>query len=276
MSAGIGPALCRAAQEPAIGRFRTPASVLGAAWARGPRAVPCRGLAVAALAFSEGALRCSLREGGCDAAVGTAGRGAHLTASRRPGGYAGLPLAPLRCSPAPMRPVRALPSGPGTRGVSRALEYMLPPPARLRAGGPGSEWAAPSSAGRAAARASALRELTRGNCLSGASTARAASFAAGRGTEQHRGEPGRARVPADSCPPGEPVRLASRTVDVGAQRRPPTAERTGPPARSLARLNATTVNATQATNGRSRANVRNGPFADLRSFLRSCEARRSH
>ena len=94
-------------------------------------------------------------------------------------------------------------------------------PARLRAGGPGSEWAAPSSAGRAAARASALRELTRGSCLSGASAARAASSAAGRGTEQRRG--------------------------VGAQRRPPTAERTGPPARSLARADATTVNASQAT-----------------------------
>ena len=208
----------------------------------GPRAVSRRGLAVAALAFSEGALRCSLREGGCDAAVGTAERGAHLTASRRPGGYAGLPLAALRCSPAPMRPVRALPSGPGTRGVSRALEYMLPPPARLRAGEPGSEWAAPSSAGPVAARASALRELTRGNCLSGASAARAASFAAGRGTEQHRA--------------------------VGAQRRPPTAERTGPPARSLAGPNATTVNAPQATNVRSRTTVRNGPFARFRSFRR--------
>src|SRR5512132_3498570 len=211
-----------AERRSANGPLRTPASALLRSLARGPRAVPCRGLAVAALACGEGALRCSLREGGCDAAVGTAERGAHLTASRRPGGYAGLPLAALRCSPAPMRPVRALPPSPGTRGVSRALEYTLLVPARLRAGGHGSEWAAPSSAGRAAARASALRELTRGNCLSVASAARAASFAAGRGTEQRRGEPGRARVPANSCPPGEPVRLASRTVDVGAQRRPPT------------------------------------------------------
>src|SRR6476619_414178 len=87
--------------------------LLAVALARGPRAVPCRGLAVAALACGEGALRCSLREGGCDAAVGTAGRGAHLTASRRPGGYAGLPLAALRCSPAPMRPVGTPPSGLG-------------------------------------------------------------------------------------------------------------------------------------------------------------------
>jgi hypothetical protein len=212
--------------------LRTPTSALCAALARGARAVPCRGLGVAALACGEGALRCSLREGGCDAAVGAAERGAHLTASRRPGGYAGLPLSALRCSPAPMRPVRALPSRPGSGGVSRALEYTLALPARLRAGGPGSEWAAPSSAGHAAARASALRELTRGSCLSGASAARAASSAAGRGTEQHRA--------------------------VGAQRRPPTFERTGPPARSLARSNAT-----RATKLLNRANVRNGPFAGL-------------
>ena len=162
--------------------------------------------------------------------------------------------------------------GAGPRAVSRrGLECGTRWPARLRAGGHGSEWAAPSSAGPAAARVSALRELTRGNCLSGASAARAASFAAGRGTEQRRGEPGRARVPADSCPPGEPVRLASRTVDVGAQRRPPTAERTGPPARSLARVDATSVSASQATNSRNRANVRKGPFADplpLPRFMR--------
>jgi hypothetical protein len=135
---------------PAYGPLRTSASALCVALARGPRAVPCRGLGVAALAFSEGALRCSLREGGCDAAVGAAERGTHLTASRRPGGYTGLPLSALRCSPAPMRPVRALPSCLGSGGASRALEHKLPLPARLRAGGHGSEWAAPSSAGESA------------------------------------------------------------------------------------------------------------------------------
>ena len=170
--------------------------------------------------------------------------------SRLLAGPAGTPGFPsLHCA-ARRRP--CAPSGYRPRAWSRrcpawASNAARRLPARLRAGGPGSEWAAPSSAGRAAARASALRELTRGNCLSGASTARAASFAAGRGTEQHRGKPGRARVPADSCPPGEPVRLASRTVDVGAQRRPPTAERTGPPTRSLARADPTTANASQAT-----------------------------
>ena len=128
--------------------------------------------------------------------------------TRRAGGYAGLPLAAWRCSPASMRPVGIPPSGLEATVPHVGLPCGTRLPARLRRGGPGSEWAAPSSAGRAAARASALRELTRGNCLSGASIARAASFAAGRGTEQHRG--------------------------VGAQRRPPTAERTGPPARSLA------------------------------------------
>src|SRR6185295_13101966 len=97
-------------------------------------------------ACGEGALRCSLREGGCDAAVGAAERGAHLTASRRPGGYAGLPLSALRCSPARMRPVRALPSHPGSGGVFRALEYTLALPARLRVGRSGRELSAPSSA----------------------------------------------------------------------------------------------------------------------------------
>ena len=138
---------------PACGAFRTFASSPCAALEWGLRAVPCRGLAVVALACGEGALRCSLREGGCDATVGTAERGAHLMASRRPGGYAGLPLSPLRCSPAPMRPVRAPPSGPGSGGASPSFEYTPSLPARLRAGGPGSEWAAPSSAGLVAARA---------------------------------------------------------------------------------------------------------------------------
>jgi len=242
--------------ESASGPLRTFRPTALCCLGAGLRAVSRRGLAVAALACGEGALRCSLREGGCDAAVGTAERGAHLTASRRPGGYAGLPLSALRCSPAPMRPVGTPPSGLEPTVPCVGLEYTLPLPARLRAGGSGSEWAAPSSAGLVAARASAHRELTRRSCPSVESAANAASSAAGRETEQRRGEPGRARVPADSGPPGEPVRLASRTVDVGAQRRPPTAERTGPPARSLARLNATTVNAPQASNGRSRADVR--------------------
>ena len=243
---------------PACGLWRTPASVLVAALARGPRAVPCRGLAVAALAFSEGALRCSLREGGCDAAVGTAGRGAHLTASRRPGGYAGLPLAALRCSPAPMRPVRALPSRPGTRGVFRALEYTLPVPARLRAGGPGSEWAAPSSAG--------LRGLPAAQRRAGedcSSTGSGSPQAARRG-----------RVP-------QPPSQTEQRREAGPQGRPPTAERTGPPARSLARPNATIVNAPQATNGRSRANVRSGfvrgpPFVPASHASRVASVRRSN
>src|SRR6478672_5439669 len=131
---------------PACGPLRTPASALCAALARGPRAVPCRGLAVAALACGEGALRCSLREGGCDAAVGTAERGAHLTASRRPGEYAGLPLAALRCSPAHMRPVRAPPSSLAPAVLVEPFQYSTRLPARLRAGRSGCEWAAPSSA----------------------------------------------------------------------------------------------------------------------------------
>ena len=63
-----------------------------------------------------------------------------------PAGTPGFPsLAALLAGAHAPRQGTAL--GPRHRGVSRALEYKLPLPARLRAGGPGSEWAAPSSAG---------------------------------------------------------------------------------------------------------------------------------
>jgi hypothetical protein len=209
---------------PACSPSRTFASALCAALARGPRAAPCRGLAVAALACGEGSLCCSLREGGCDAAVGTAGRGAHLTASRRPGGYAGLPLSALRCSPAPMRPVRALPSGPGTRGVSRALEYTPPVPARLWAGRSGRELSAPSSAVQRGA-ADRLRAAGEKALCAGAFSARAESSQPPSRSEQRRGP--------------------------GLQGRAPMPERPGLPARSLARadLNADVRNGPQAAPG---------------------------
>jgi hypothetical protein len=208
---------------PACGPLRTVASALCAASARGPRAVPCRGLGVAALAFSEGALRCSLREGGCDAAVGAAERGTHLTASRRPGGYTGLPLSALRCSPAPMRPVRALPSGPGTRGVSRALEYTPPVPARLWAGRSGRELSAPSSAVERGA-ADRLRAAGEKALCAGAFSTSAESSQPPSRSEQRRGPSPQAKAPMP--------------------------ERPGLPARSLARADLN-------------ADVRNGPSADL-------------
>ena len=51
---------------------------------------------------------------------------------------------------------------------------------------PAATYAAPRSGRRMAARASALRHLTRRDCLSGTTVGRAASFAAGRATEHHR------------------------------------------------------------------------------------------
>ena len=184
----------------------------------GPRAVSRRGLAVAALACGEGALRCSLREGGCDAAVGTAERGAHLTALAGPAGTPGFPS--LRCA-ARRRP--CAPSGHRPRAWSRRCpaEPRMPRrlPARLRAGGPGQRMGGAEQRRAPAARASALRELTRGNCLSGASAARAASFAAGRGTE-HTGQSARS---------ADRRRLSGRAH----------------PPRSLARAEATTANASQ-------------------------------
>jgi hypothetical protein len=58
-------------------------------------------------------------------------------------------------------------------------------------------YAAPRSAGRMAARASAHRRLTRRDCLSGAPAGRAASFSAGHAIEHHR-EPSAQRRAAAS------------------------------------------------------------------------------
>jgi hypothetical protein len=194
----------------------------------GPRAVSRRGLAVAALACGEGALRCSLREGGCDAAVGTAERGAHLTASRRPGGYAGLPLAALRCSPAHMRPVRTPPSGLGTRCFLRRVEYKLPVPARLRVGRSGRELSAPRSAAWSGLPAAQRRDGE--DCRAPLPAQRA-----------------KGRVPQPPWP-GEHRRAPS------PQARAPTPERPGLPARSLARDAPTAANT---------AKVRNAPQAGI-------------
>ena len=213
----------------------------------GPEGGALPGLSCAALGCAEGALRCSLREGGCDAAVGTAERGAHLTASRRPGGYAGLPLAALRCGlgqrpsplrpsksaqadleprptlPAHMRPVRTPPSGLGTRCFLRRVEYKLPVPARLRVGRSGRELSAPRSA-----------------AWSGLPAA-----------QRWDGEDCRAPLPAQRAKgrvpqppwPGEHRRAPS------PQARAPTLERPGLPARSLARDAPTAANTAKVRNG---------------------------
>ena len=65
-------------------------------------------------------------------------------------------------------------------------------------------WAAPRSAGLLAARASALRQLTRGGCLSVESEANAASSAAGQKTE-HRRAVGAKRRPPRSHPNRSPA-----------------------------------------------------------------------
>jgi hypothetical protein len=218
-SAEMGHPNCQIGM-PACGPLRTFASASCAALARGPRVVSRRGLAVAALACGEGTLRCSLREGGCDDSASALNGPLHRAFSpvRRQGG--GLPLSPLRCSPAPMRPDGTPPSVPSSDGSVRPLEYKLTLPARLRAGGLGSEWAAPSSAG--------LRGLP--------------------AAQRRDGEDCRAPLPAQRAK-GRVTQPPSQTEqhrEAGPQGRPPTAERTSPPARSLARAERCT-------------NVRNGP-----------------
>ena len=221
------------------------------------------------------ALRCSVCEGGC----GTRPFGVRVTSLRE---VSELPRCDARCagngarqsSPSrrcaagnPRRPAllgaaHSLPGPParslaGTRsalcegvGAARASsprctghaagsmpeacptpqQKVMRCPAKGWAGRSRSAYEAPRSTGLVAARASAPRDLTRGNCLSAASAARAASFAAGRETEHHRGVGSRSEATASS-------------------------KRSGLPARPFARADRTT-------------NVRNAPFADLRSFPR--------
>jgi hypothetical protein len=208
----------------ARGPLRTVASSLCVALAWGPKAAPCRGLGVAALAFSEGALRCSLREAGCDESAAPLNAALHRAFSPVRRLRAGLPLSALRCSPAPMRPVRALPSGPGSRGASRALEDTPPVPARLWAGRSGRELSAPSSAVERGA-ADRLRAAGEKALCAGASSASAESSQPPSRSEQRRGP--------------------------GLQGRAPMPERPGLPARSLARadLNADVRNGPQAAPG---------------------------
>src|SRR5207244_1818239 len=68
------------------------------------------GLRCVALGFAEGPLRCSLREGGCDASAWPLNAATHRNFSPVRRKDAGLPLAALRSSPTQRRPGRALPS----------------------------------------------------------------------------------------------------------------------------------------------------------------------
>jgi hypothetical protein len=243
----------------ACGRLRTFTSASCATLARGPRAVSRRGLAVAALACGEGTLCCSLREGGCDDSASALNGPLHRAFSPTRRGTAGQTLSALRCSPAPMRPVGTPPSGPSSGGALRAHEHTLTLLARLRVGGLGSEWAAPSSAG--------LRGLPAAQRWDGEDCR--APLPAQRASQRGGSLTSRSevmRTPKGRVP--QPPSQTEQRRGVGAQRRPPTAERTSPPARSLARADGC-------------ADVRNGPFADLRSVPRcihhrSREARWSH
>ena len=132
----------------------------------------------------------------------------HLTASRRPGEYAGLPLCALRCSPAHMRPVRPRPSGPAPTGFLGASKANTGAGQGCGRAGTGANVGAEQ---RSAARgslplAAGRREAVRCSARSAASTA--ASQPPLR-SEQHRA--------------------------ASPQARPPTPERTGLAARSLAR-----------------------------------------
>jgi hypothetical protein len=191
----------------------------------------------------------------------------------RPSKSAQADSEPRPTLPAPMRPVGTPPSGPSGVGALRTFEYTPRLLARLWAGGLGSEWAAPSSAAERGAspdEQESLRTLAR--------------LASGPDMQCRAldGEDCRAPLVAQR-PKGRVTQPPSQTEqrrEAGPQGRPPTAERTSPPARSLARLSTTTVNASQAAKIRKRGNVRNGTSADIRSRARSvacgsCEPRRS-
>jgi hypothetical protein len=239
----------------ACGPLRTLRKSALARVARDPRVVSRRGLAVAALAFGEGTLRCSLREGGCDDSASALDGPLHRAFSPTRRRTAGQTLSALRCSPAPMRPDGTPPSGPSSSGALRTFEYTPPLPARPGAGRSGRELSAPSSAG--------LRGASRDEQESLRTLARLSS---GPGMQSRAldGEDCRAPLPAQRASPrggslisrsevmrtpkGRVTQPPSQTEqhrEAGPQGRPPTAERTSPPARSLARAEVCT-------------NVRNG------------------
>jgi hypothetical protein len=145
-----------------------------------------------------------------------------------------VPSALLRCSP----PHKSPPPGAAHRAELLMLfDDACHSGAGKAEGGCASAatYAAPSIAELMAACARrTLRLLTRRDCSSEANAVSVASFSAGHEIEQRRGEPGRARVPADSCSPGEPARHAGRAVVPSAQRRAAAFERRRMPARGFA------------------------------------------
>ncbi len=149
--------------------------------------------------WGPGALCCSLREGGCEDAAFAAERG-KCTDVFSPVRRCAADCPSLRCA---ARRRNSLPDPPTRRlaGHAAALEWCgfkcthaAAVSAKVRVGGWRRAFAQPRSAGLAARARSALRALTRRNCLSEASAARAASFATGpqdrasQGTLAQRGQ----------------------------------------------------------------------------------------
>jgi len=167
---------------------------------RGPRAVPRRGSDCAAPRCARGSLRCSLREGGCDAARSGAER---ATASWLLAGPP--PAAPdfpsLRCAPrrprfAPTgyRPRAMRRSGCSSRNTSVVLAKPWSGVRRQR------HCAALRSAERMAARAQrALQHLTRVDCPSATNEVSGASFDAGHAIEHRKGVGPQGRPPYTSA-----------------------------------------------------------------------------
>jgi hypothetical protein len=153
---------------------------------RGPRAVPRSGSECAAPRCARGALRCSRHKGGC----GTARRGAEraTTSWLLAGPSPAAPDFPLRRC-ASRRPIFA-PAGYRPRAID-ALGLFVD---ACRGGGEqsrgrvcaGSDICGAEERKTHGRARSALRHLTRRDCLSATTAGSAASFAAGRAAEHHR------------------------------------------------------------------------------------------
>ena len=128
---------------PACGPLRTFALAACRCLGRGPEGGIPPGLSRRRPRLREGALRCSRLARAAAIGLGTAERGAHLTAFSPARPMRGAAPRSLRCSPAPMRPAGHPPAGlePPVPRVG------LPCGTRSEAagGGPGSEWAPPAA-----------------------------------------------------------------------------------------------------------------------------------
>ena len=154
----------------------------------GPGAVPRRGSDCAAPRCARGSLRCSLREGGCDAARSGAGRAiaSWLLAGPSP---AATDFPSLHC--APRRP-RFAPTGYRPRARETLLVRL---DKHLGAAGKAVVGCASAATlcgaeerrAHGRARTRALQHLTRRDCSSAANAVSVASFAAGHEIEHRKG-----------------------------------------------------------------------------------------